>query len=98
MHIGSCVTAVMLYLQKVAGSVSLISLLNHHAVANSFHRCTRGGRIIHAVMRAITFQHRMETGVGESGADTEKVERCFQECFSQAVALLIKIFLYCILL
>ena len=44
------------------------------------------------MMGPIPFQDGMETGVGETGGDTEEIQGGFQEGTTQATALLIEIF------
>ncbi len=90
-HVGGGVGAVVPDLEVVAGATPLKGFLNHHPVADGFYRCTGRCGIVHPVMGAVAFQHRVEAGVREAGADAEEVEGSFQESLPEAVALFVEV-------
>lgn len=81
----------MFHFQEIAPAV-LISLGDNRTSSDAAYRCTGRCRVINPMMRPVSFEDRVETGVRKTGCDPEKVQRCFQERLAKAVPFLIKVF------
>ena len=71
-HISRGVYGVMFHFQEIAPAV-LISLGDNRTSSDAAYRCTGRCRVINPMMRPISFEDRVETGVRKTGCDPEKV-------------------------
>ena len=81
----------MFHFQEIAPAV-LISLGDNRTSSDAAYRCTGRCCVINPMMRPVSFEDRVETGVRKTGCDPEKVQRCFQERLAKAVPFLIEVF------
>ena len=81
-HIRSGINRIMLYFQGVSAT-SHVTFSNHRSRTNTFHRRPDRGRIVNTMMRPVTLQDGMKTGIGETRRNPEEIQRCLQKCLPQ---------------